>query len=67
MTSYFNSVGISKALISASILEKKTEKKLENIVFASLVGLVEYLMRLKPGKWAQDETSLMVSNLGCRH
>ena len=50
MASYFNSVGISKALISASILEKKTEKKLENIVFASLVGLVEYLMRLKPGK-----------------
>ena len=66
MATYFNSLGISKELISASILEKKW-KKLENIVFASLVSLVEYLTRLKPGKWARDETSLVVSNLGCRH
>ena len=33
----------------------------------SLVSLVKYLARLKPWKWPRDETSLVVSNLGCRH
>ena len=35
--------------------------------FGGLVSLEKYLVRLKPGKWPRDETSLVVSNLGCRH
>ena len=31
----------------------------------SLVSLEKKLARLKPGKWTRDETSLVVSNLGC--
>ena len=33
----------------------------------SLVSLAKYLARLKPQKLPRDETSLVVSNLGCRH
>ena len=33
----------------------------------SLVSLTRYLMRLRPGKWSLDKTSLAVSNLGCKH
>ena len=33
----------------------------------SLVSLEKYLARLKPQKLPRDETSLVVSNLGCRH
>ena len=38
-----------------------------NSVGLNLVSLEEYLARLKPGKLTRDETSLVVSNLGCRH
>ena len=39
----------------------------EYMVVLGLMSLKTYLARLKPEKWPRDETSLVVSNLGCRH
>ena len=45
----------------------QVKKRLKDRVGLSLVSLAEYLARLKPQKLLRDETSLVVSNLGCRH
>ena len=57
----------AKMQTQPGVFKRSNCKKEKYRLGLSLVSLVNYLARLKPLKWPRDETSLVVSNLGCSH
>ena len=55
----------SRNRFNVILVTKRLDFSLVSLV--SLVSLAKYLARLKPQKLPRDETSLVVSNLDCRH